>query len=134
VSRLPFSSQHDVNRWKDNSGTPGRFERNTQRGKGLLFTYNNKKPISARHLQQRFSEALIAIDVKSEEQARRGLTFHALRVTFNTLIRSAGVMDSKIQAAVGHTSTAMTDRYTNFALEDLTDLRLAVESIFLQTK
>jgi integrase len=129
VSRLPFSSQHDVNRWKDNSGTPGRFERNTQRGKGLLFTYNNKKPISARHLQQRFSEALIAIDVKSEEQARRGLS-----VTFNTLIRSAGVMDSKIQAAVGHTSTAMTDRYTNFALEDLTDLRLAVESIFLQTK
>jgi integrase len=102
-----------------------------QRGKGLLFTYNNKKPISARHLQQRFSEALIAIDVNAEEQARRGLTFHALRVTFNTLIRSAGIMDSKIQAAVGHTSTAMTDRYTRFSLEDLSDLRLAVENVFI---
>lgn len=104
------------------------------RGDGLLFTINGERPISARHLQERFTEALTASGISPEEQEERGLTFHCLRVTYNSLMRAANVSDAKIQAAMGHASTAMTDRYTSFKPEDLAEIKKAAELVFTTKK
>lgn len=99
------------------------------RGDGLLFTLNGKTPMSARHLQERFQAALTAIGIPPEEQEARGQTFHALRVTFNSLVRAANVSQAKLQAVVGHESKELSDRYTAFRPEDLEEVRLAAEAM-----
>jgi integrase len=45
------------------------------------------------------------------EQAERNITFHALRHTFVSLLRLAGISDIQVQALAGHKSSQMMDRY-----------------------
>ena len=47
------------------------------------------------------------------EQRRRNLSFHALRHTFITLGRLAGISDIEIMAMARHKSVGMTARYTH---------------------
>jgi integrase len=49
------------------------------------------------------------------EQKRRNLTFHAMRHTFITLGRLAGITDLEIQALAGHKSGAMMENYSHAA-------------------
>jgi integrase len=51
----------------------------------------------------------------ANEQKRRNLTFHALRHTFITLGRLAGISDLEIQALAGHKSGAMMENYSHAA-------------------
>jgi integrase len=47
------------------------------------------------------------------EQAERNITFHALRHTFVSLARLAGINDFQVQAMAGHRSSQMMDRYSH---------------------
>jgi integrase len=97
---------------------------------GLLFSLDGgKKPISSRYIQERFTQALLAAGISREEQKKRAITFHALRVTYNTYLRSANVPEAKLRAVVGHTSSELSDRYTSFKPEDLGELKIAAEGI-----
>ncbi|MDR0909023.1 MAG: site-specific integrase, partial [Spirochaetaceae bacterium] len=64
------------------------------------------------------------------ERRRRKLTPHAWRHFLNTMLRSNGVSDAKIQTITGHSSAAMTDYYTDFRVDDLQEVK-GVQSILL---
>jgi integrase len=55
-----------------------------------------------------------------------GLGFHCLRHTAVSLLKDAGVPDAVVMAFVGHTSNAMSHRYTHVGSEALTK---AVDSL-----
>jgi len=59
--------------------------------------------------------------------ASRGLTFHAWRHFFNTMMRAGGVPDAKVKAVTGHKTSAMMDHYTSFRREDYADIIMAQE-------
>ena len=56
------------------------------------------------------------------EVEARDVGFHSWRHKLNTLLRAAGVPDSKIQLLTGHRSKEMTDWYTQFLETDMADV------------
>ncbi|MBD3666459.1 MAG: site-specific integrase [Kangiella sp.] len=53
----------------------------------------------------------------------RNIGVHSWRHKLNTVLRSAGVPDSKIRLLTGHRSEGMTDHYTRYAAADFSDVR-----------
>lgn len=53
-------------------------------------------------------------------RASLGLSFHNLRHSAVTLLKDAGVPDAVVMELVGHTSRAMSHRYTHVGKEALT--------------
>jgi len=57
---------------------------------------------------------------------KNGFIFHDLRHTFNTNMRKAGVAESVIMTATGHSTREMFDRYNTV---DAEDIRRAVDQM-----
>jgi len=53
--------------------------------------------------------------------SKRGFIFHALRHTFNTYMRKAGVPESVIMEITGHSTREMFDRYNTIDHDDRRD-------------
>lgn len=98
---------------------------------GFIFSNNaGKTPIYYRMITDHLYRALESIGITDDERRRRNITFHSWRHFFNSLLRSRGIIDSKLQKLTGHKTLIMTEHYTHFRLEDFKDVVKVQESIF----
>ena len=93
-------------------------------GASVLVFYGAKHetPISKSWIANRYYKALERIGIDKVTRLQRNLTFHSLRHTTNTILRSAGIADSKVRMLTGHRQESMTERYTHFRLENLQEI------------
>jgi integrase len=74
----------------------------------------------ASRLSAQFAKLLVAAGVVAPgSHGKQALSFHSLRHTAVSLLKDAGVPDSVVMALVGHTSVAMSERYTHVGKEAL---------------
>lgn len=81
------------------------------------------KPINQETVNKKLYAALEKIGISREEQQKRNICFHSWRHFFNTTMRSNNISDGKVQKLTGHTSMAMTERYTHFQNDDFKDVQ-----------
>jgi integrase len=60
------------------------------------------------------------------------MTFHTWRHFFNTMLRTSGITDAKVQAIVGHTNLKMTDHSTQFNVTEFTDVKNVLETFLVE--
>jgi integrase len=89
-----------------------------------LVFYGKKPttPISKSWIAKQLYRALERIGIDEKIRIERNLSFHSLRHTTNTILRSAGVADSKVRMITGHREESMTERYTHFRLENYQEI------------
>jgi integrase len=84
----------------------------TRRGSAFVFYgAHHDKPLGGKIVQAGYSAALLSINIADDERKRRGLSFHAWRHWYNSMLRGR-VDDHALRALTGHSSDAMTQRYT----------------------
>jgi integrase len=86
-------------------------------------------PIGRSWIEKRLYEALAKIGIDERTRRERNLTFHSHRHTLNTILRSRGVPDSKVQRITGHRSTAMSNHYTHYRVSDFTEVVTLQDSL-----
>jgi integrase len=91
------------------------FRRDGEPVSKYFFRYVLDKELSAIGIPGMWKGKGAAPAGYANEQKRRNLTFHALRHTFITLGRLAGISDLEIQALAGHKSGAMMENYSHAA-------------------
>ena len=87
-----------------------------------IFSYDGVNPLANRSIANFLYGSLKRMGISEAERQSRGLTFHAWRHWFNTVLRSRYIPDAKVRALTGHATEAMTERYTGFRLEDFADV------------
>jgi integrase len=71
-------------------------------------------------LSAQFARLLVSAGVVAPGQGKRvGLTFHSLRHTAVFLLKDSGAPDAVVMALVGHSSVAMSQRYTHVGMPAL---------------
>ena len=77
----------------------------------LVFYADGQKdrPLSKSVIEKQFYRTLEQIGISRAEQKKRNLVFNSYRHTLNTILRSRGVIDSKIRMITGHKSEDMQD-------------------------
>lgn len=95
----------------------------------VFYGVKHETPISKSWIANRYYKALSRIDIDEVTRIQRNLTFHSLRHTTNTILRSAGVADSKVRMLTGHKQESMTDRYTHFRLENFQEISQVQETM-----
>ena len=102
---------------------------------GYLFsTDGGHTPIYYRAITDNLYRALKSIGINEKDRQERNITFHSWRHFFNSLLRSKGVTDSKLQRLTGHKTLEMTDHYTHFDLSDYGDVLEIQEGTFSQSQ
>ncbi len=86
------------------------------------------RPAGRDTLQSGFISMLSRIGVDVEEREKRHLSFHALRHSFVSLSRVAGVPGFIIQRIAGHKSMEMTDNYSHASIIDFQNAREAMSA------
>ena len=86
------------------------------------------KPIDHKTIYEVLYKAFAAIGITEGERRRRNITFHGWRHYLNTYMRGK-VADAKLRRVTGHKTEVMTERYTNFRLEDFDDLAKCQEGM-----
>lgn len=79
-------------------------------------------PMSKSYIEKSLYKALNEIGIPEPVRKQRNITFHSLRHTTNTIMRSVGIADSKVRMMTGHREESMTERYTHFRLEDFREI------------
>ena len=87
------------------------------------------KPLSESIILRHLYEGLQAIGIGPEERERRKLNFHAWRHFYNTNIRPY-VPDYQLRLLTGHTSEAMTERYTEITTEQRRAVAKIADGLF----
>jgi integrase len=112
----------------------------TYRPTTLLFygATGNDRPMSKSHIEGQLRRALVRMMTPEDtppdklesvqetvvsEIRERNIGVHSWRHKLNTVLRSAGVPDSKIRLLTGHRGESMTNHYTRYASADFTDVR-----------
>jgi len=62
---------------------------------------------------------LVSLPFRWNRRAGMDLIFHSLRHTAVSLLKDAGIPDAVVMAIVGHSSAAMSHRYTHVGKESL---------------
>ena len=88
----------------------------------VFYGATKTTPLSKSAIENNLYSAMQQIGISEVDRRKRNLTFHSHRHTLNTMMRSAGIPDSKIRMLTGHREASMTERYTKFLLTDLTDI------------
>jgi integrase len=91
------------------------------------------KPLNKKAINSRFYQALHNIGITEEQRKERNISFHSWRYFFNTACRISQVPDSQLRRITGHRSIEMTERYTDFHMEDFREIRIAQSQIFNNT-
>ncbi len=91
-------------------------ERNPHRDGFVFWGDIEGQPPSTVIISQHFGRVCHEIGIPEKERKRRGLTFHAWRHWYNTNMRPY-LPDYQPRMLTGHTSEAMTDRYTEITEE-----------------
>jgi integrase len=102
--------------------TIDRVIRSTKPSSLIFYGDNLDSPIGRNWIEKRLYEALARIGITDVERRERNLTFHSHRHTLNTILRSQGVPDCKVQKITGHRSTAMSTHYTHFRASDYAEV------------
>jgi integrase len=90
---------------------------NNPYGDGFVFWGDTAGvPPSSTIIEQHYRSTVHAMGISEEERRRRGLTFHAWRHWYNTHMRPH-LPDYQLRMLTGHTSEALTDRYTEITEE-----------------
>lgn len=84
----------------------------------VFYGATKETPLSKSWIEKQLYRAMARIGISEESRLKRNITFHSLRHTTNTILRSAGVADSKVRMITGHRNESMTERYTHFRLEN----------------
>jgi integrase len=101
-------------------------------GSGYLFSEDGgQAPLKRINVYTGLMRALANIGIDRDEARRRGLNLHAWRHFFNTTLRMANVMDSKVQSITGHKTIAMTERYTHFDAKEFVEVKGIQETLLL---
>lgn len=91
----------------------------------------HNKPISKSWIERSFYKALNQIGIDEVTRIQRNITFHSLRHTTNTILRSAGIPDAKVRMITGHRDESMTERYTHFRVENYEEICKIQERMML---
>ncbi len=83
-------------------------------------------PLSGHEMLCSLKEAMERIGITSQAAAARGLSFHAWRHWYNTMLRGR-LKDYELRSLTGHSSEKMTNHYTH--TEITTDIRKAVNEL-----
>ena len=102
------------------------------RPQSLLFygAAGYDKPMSKSHIENTLYDSLEKIGIKEAQRIERTLTFHSHRHTLNTILRSAGVADSKVRMITGHRQKSMTELYTHFRVDDYKEIADVTKDLF----
>jgi integrase len=79
----------------------------------FVFDGITGKPLGNTFFRNALIRELKNIDISSDEQKRRNITFHSLRHTCVTLLRLSGITDLAIQALAGHKDANMMHHYSH---------------------
>ncbi|MFN0129128.1 MAG: tyrosine-type recombinase/integrase [Verrucomicrobiales bacterium] len=66
---------------------------------------------------------------RAQTRSAKGLSFHSLRHTANTLLKEAGIPDAVVQALIGHDDRSMSDHYTHIGRDALRKAASAFPSL-----
>jgi integrase len=81
-----------------------------QNKNGYIFSLKGGKlPVNADTMRKDFFKALSNIGIKEKQRRERNICFHSWRHYLNTTMRSNNIMDGKLRAMVGHSSSKMTE-------------------------
>jgi integrase len=99
-----------------------------------VFPKRGAKPVSGRHLYNRFHRALTRIGIPRAEIARRGLSFHSWRHFLNTELQVMDVPLVKVQSVTGHKSDRMREWYSHFDAKEFSEVAAAQETLLRNTR
>ncbi len=90
----------------------------------ILFYGRHSKalPLSKSVIEKYLHEAMTNIGISTNEKKARGLCFHSYRHSMITILRSSGVLDSKVRYIAGHKGSGIQEQYTHFGPVDLDEL------------
>ncbi|MCF7914501.1 MAG: site-specific integrase [Spirochaetaceae bacterium] len=83
---------------------------------------DRSKPFTKSHIEKTLYKVMEAAGIPPEERKTRNLVFHSWRHTLNTILRSEGISDAKVQKITGHRTDGMTENYTHFQADDFRDV------------
>ena len=97
---------------------------------GYIFSFNaGETPASSNKVLDALYSAMEKIGISKESSQEKGLCFHSWRRFNNTYLRARNVPDVKIRAQTGHVTEEMTDHYTDFRIEDFSEVAKAQNSL-----
>jgi integrase len=95
-------------------------------GDGYIFSEDGGvTPIRSETIERQLNKALERTGIDDTTRKKRNLTFHAWRHFFNTFLRMANIVDSKVQSVTGHLTRKQTEHYTHFDTRQFTEVREA---------
>ena len=95
----------------------------------VFYGRNRQTPMSKSWIEKSLYKALERLGIDDTSRRQRNITFHSLRHTTNTILRSAGVADSKVRMITGHREESMTERYTHFRVENYQEISQVQEEM-----
>lgn len=95
-----------------------------QNNNGYIFSLTaGKLPVHAETMRRSLFNALKNMKIDDNERRERNICFHSWRHYLNTTMRSNNILDGKLRAMVGHSSSKMTEHYTHFSTDDFSDIQ-----------
>ncbi|MDR2070558.1 MAG: tyrosine-type recombinase/integrase, partial [Treponema sp.] len=87
------------------------------------------KPVTGRHLYDKFHLALTGIGITPAEISRRGLSFHSWRHFLNTELQVMNIPLVKVQSVTGHKSDRMSEWYSHFDAKEFAEVAAAQKTL-----
>ncbi|MGA2614287.1 MAG: site-specific integrase [Spirochaetia bacterium] len=104
-------------------------KRNPWKDGFVIWGDSRGKPLSESIILRHLYEGLEKIGITPEERKRRKLNFHAWRHFYNSNVRPF-VPDYQLRMLTGHTSEAMTERYTEITTEQRRAVAKIADGLF----
>lgn len=96
--------------------------------RGLVFTTYEGRPLAASHvINGSFHRVCELARIQTSRRGRRGLRFHGLRHSAATLLLAQGVPRRVVMEQLGHSTLAMTQRYTHVLPELMGEAAAAMD-------
>lgn len=103
----------------------------SRNAEGFVFSETGgERPVYYRSVTDALYRALEKIGISEEERRRRNISFHSWRHFFNSMLRGRGIADAKVRQVIGHNTLEMSERYTQFRIEDFKDVVRIQEDVF----
>ena len=100
----------------------------------VFYGATKETPLPKYTIEWNFNQALKRIGIDKETRLSRNLSFHSWRHSMNTILRSQGIVDSKVRRVTGHRSALMSDHYTHFKADDYLDVARVLEGVLASEK
>lgn len=88
---------------------------------GRLFSIAGV-PMEHGAIRNGFYRALARKGIKNKERMERNITFHSWRHFLNSQLLAHGISETKTRRITGHSTSAMTEHYSHFLVDDFADV------------